>query len=76
MAAYKRLIESLEGGIHEALRNVLQALGLKIHFDPETKEGYLNFDPFGQHASEQKSPAPNSQDRRLHSQLVEAAGHG
>ena len=54
---YKETLETLTGECREPLRDILRALGVRLVFDPERKEGWLRFDPFGQSAKRQQPPA-------------------
>jgi len=56
MEAYKNLLVALDGNGRPALRELLRALGVRIIYDPEKKEGRLRFDPFGQFASRKAQP--------------------
>ena len=49
---FREKVLALKGGCRESLRAVFRELGVRIAYNPDTKEGVLTLGPFGQPSAE------------------------
>jgi len=51
MESFQRQLKTLKGGCRSSIRDLLRALDLRLTYDPDKKEGYLDCNPFVHAAS-------------------------